>query len=143
MRQDFRDLSMRVDAVEAHTTKSKNNQAAIKAIREEVDALSHAYALTDLCEVMISGVPTQLTHNEAVDKIATALVFPSASKFIIETRDWKEKTSKPKSLEIVTPQPGRNRSPLRHESFSISDINRRSSKAPIVVRTRYFHLSSF
>ena len=125
MRQDFRDLSMRVAALEADTTKSKTNQPAIKAIREEVDALSHAHALTEPCEVMISGVPTQLTHNEVVHNVATALDLSSASKFIIETRDWKEKTSKAKNLEMFTPQPGHNRS-LRRGSSSIGDTNRRS-----------------
>ena len=51
-------MSMRVAALEADTNKSKTNQADIKAIREEVDALPHAHALTDPCEVVFSGVPT-------------------------------------------------------------------------------------
>ena len=101
IRQDFRDLSMRIAALEADATKSKSNQADIKAIRQEVDALSHTHALTDSCEIMVSGVPSQLSYNEIFDNVSAALDLP-ASQFIVEAREWKARISKPKDLQIST-----------------------------------------
>ena len=126
IRQDFRDLSTRIAALEADSTKSKSNQADIKAIREEVDALSHTHALTDSCEIMISGVPSQLSYNQVVDNVSAALDLPSAGQFIVEAREWKARIPKPKDRKISTPQPSHDSYSLHHRSPSIGVTNRRS-----------------
>ena len=54
----------------------------------------------------MSGVPSQFSHDELIDKVATALDLRSASQFVVETRDWKDTTPKSNDLTTSTLQLG-------------------------------------
>ena len=110
---------MRIAALEAGTTKSKSNQADIKTIHKEVDALSHTHAVTNLCEIMVSGVPSQLSYNEVVDNVSATVDLPPAGQFIVEAREWKARILKPKDRKIPTLQPSHDCYSLHHGSPSI------------------------
>ena len=66
---------------------------------------------------MISDVPSQLSHNEVVEKVQLA----------IQTREWKGKTSKPKDLKTSILHPGSMHnchSPCRRSPSSVDTIKR-------------------
>ena len=81
--KDLEKLPARLTVLEADIFDNKeanqDNKTAIKTIRDEVNVLSSTLTLVDSCEVMMSGVPSQFSHDKIIDKVATALDLPSAS----------------------------------------------------------------
>ena len=88
----MQNLCERVSALEkANEESCQRNLEAINAVPSDLLQITRNEALSDTCEMLVTGIPINLEISNVLilEKIFNALELSHVSAFVLETREWR------------------------------------------------------